>query len=446
MIKKPTLLVLLSAIVLGAAVYYFDWKRGKKETPEDDTSKPAFSLGSAGITALTISRPGQAGEVPTRFEKRDGEWQIVQPILTGADQASLEGIVGGLAAARITATEPGTPDRLKVYGLDPPLVSSEFQVQGGAKHSLLVGKRDFVGTSAYAIVDGAKDVSLVPESLLISMDKPFDVLRDHAVLHIVSGELKSFELKNATGDLAAAKEKAGWKFTKPGDAPADTSGVESLLAAISGSKMTAVVSEKPENLAQFGLDHPAITFTSVDDKGKSATLIAERKGGDDYFARDSSRPVIFRITPALYKTLSETYTDLRDKNLVHTNQDDINRAELHNADGTIIVSRKSGEQWTLEAPEDVKGKAAGAWKILTPITSARAEGVLDLAPSDIAAKVSKPAIEVTLTDKEGKKLTVSFSKPSGDFVYARTSNGPAIYKLKNEIFNELNLKGSELVF
>jgi hypothetical protein len=446
MIKKTTLFVLLSAIVLGAAVYYFDWKRGKKEKPDDDATRLAFSLGSGGITSLTLSRPTQAGEAPTRFEKRDGEWQIVQPVQTGADQASLEAIVDGIAAARITGTEPGTPDRLKVYGLDSPSMSVEFQDHGGAKHSLLLGKKDFIGVSVYAIVDGAQDVSLVPESLLVTMNKPFADLRDRAVLHMMSGELASFDLKNAAGDLAAAKEKTGWKFTKPNDSPADTSGVESLLTAISVAKASDVVSEKPENLGNYGLDRPSITFTSVDVKGKSATLIAGKKGADVYFVRDTSRPMIFRITPDFYKRLSESYTELRDKNLVHMNEDDVNRIELHNPSGTIVCSRKSADQWNLEAPEDVKGKAAGAWKVLTPIASARADEVLDHAPSDVAAKLSQPAIEVMLTDKAGKKLTVSFSKPSGDFVYARTSNGPAIYKLKNDIFNELNFKASEIVF
>ena len=34
MIKKSTLFILLGAIALGAAVYYFDWKRGQKECGE----------------------------------------------------------------------------------------------------------------------------------------------------------------------------------------------------------------------------------------------------------------------------------------------------------------------------------------------------------------------------------------------------------------------------
>ena len=45
MIKKSTLFILLGAIALGAAVYYFDWKRGQKDAEKSvaDTSKQAFA-------------------------------------------------------------------------------------------------------------------------------------------------------------------------------------------------------------------------------------------------------------------------------------------------------------------------------------------------------------------------------------------------------------------
>ena len=41
MIRKSTLVVLLAAIALGAAVYYFDWRRSQKENekPSADADK-----------------------------------------------------------------------------------------------------------------------------------------------------------------------------------------------------------------------------------------------------------------------------------------------------------------------------------------------------------------------------------------------------------------------
>jgi hypothetical protein len=57
MIKKSTLIVLLVAVIIGAAAYYFDWKRGQKEAANApaDSTKPAFTLQADDISALTIS-------------------------------------------------------------------------------------------------------------------------------------------------------------------------------------------------------------------------------------------------------------------------------------------------------------------------------------------------------------------------------------------------------
>ena len=60
MIKKSTLLVLLAAVMAGAAVYYFDWKRGQKEAENAaaDTSNPRSQLQADDISSLSDLLPG----------------------------------------------------------------------------------------------------------------------------------------------------------------------------------------------------------------------------------------------------------------------------------------------------------------------------------------------------------------------------------------------------
>src|SRR6202007_3160784 len=126
-------------IALGAAVYYFDWKRGQKEEEKSaaDASKPAFSLPAGSeIVSMVVSRPQMVGEAPVHVEKRNGTWQITQPIQSQADQHIVGAIAEAIANAHIEANEPGTPDRLKVYGLDPPVVLVTFKLQNGMEHTL----------------------------------------------------------------------------------------------------------------------------------------------------------------------------------------------------------------------------------------------------------------------------------------------------------------------
>jgi hypothetical protein len=465
MIKKSTLIVLLAAVIAGAAAYYFDWKRGQKEAENApaDSTKPAFSLKADDISALTISYPADPKSQPIHFEKQNGAWQITAPLQTGADDPSLQGIIQQLASVRVAQTEPGTPDRLKVFGLDSPVLTLDFQTQNGAKHSLRLGKKDFTGVSVYAIVDNAKDVALLPESLLVSADKPLQDLRDHSVLHFVTDDVKSFGLKNSSGELAAAKDHDVWKFTKPTTALGDGAAINALLSTVANAKTSTIVSETADGLPKYGLASPAISFSVADAKGGIATLLVGTKEGEEYFARDAARPTIFRINQDLYKTLAQNFSDMRDKKLAHFDPATITHAEIHNASGTILVTRKDETDWTFDAAgqQDEKAKqndqqkndqqkgnqqakTVSLDKLFNPLQQVTSEEIFDRPTPELLSKLAKPAFEAILTDKNGKVLKVEISKESGGFVYGRSSEAPTIYKLKPQILTGLDLKPSDL--
>lgn len=448
MIKKSTLIVLLCAAVLAGGVYYWTNKHASKGAEAASSSKPAFAVKAADITSITVSRPANSGSAPIQMVKENGAWRIVKPVETDADQPSVNGIADGLAAALVSGTEPGSADRLKAFGLDPGSVSIEFEAQGGAKHTLLLGDKDFTGDSVYGLADNGKAVDLLPDSLLVSADKSLEDLRDRSVLRVESESLAGFELKNASGEIAAAKESSGWTLTKPADKPADTDTVSQFVAGISSARMESVASETPDNPGKYGLAPAAITLETSDAKGNKQTLEVGKKDGDNYFARDMSRPMIFRINGDLYKKLSEKFDDFRDKTVLHFSADDINQLEVHNSSGTIVVSRKEAgkEDWVFNEPDSEKGKTAASWKVFSPIEGARAEELIDHAPADVTAALAKPAIEVILTGKDGKKITLEVSKPGKDFAYARTSAGATIFKMKKEFYDDLNFTPAQALF
>lgn len=443
-IKKTTLIVLGIAIVLGGAVYYFDWKRGTQGKSE--ALKRAYAIQASDVVSLTLSHPARPSDPTIRFVKRGGTWQIVEPIETGADQPTVDGIVDQIAGAEVSQTEPGTPDRLKAYGLDPPQAWLELRLANGAKYTLLVGSKTFAGDSVYAIIDGAQNVSLLSELLSTSTARNLDTLRDRSVLHLDSAQVASFAIKNPSGEVAAAKEHDQWKITKPVDALASQDAVDSLLQAVSTATMSSVASEKPDDLAHYGLVSPAISFTATDSKGVQSTLLVGKKDGAAYFARDVSRPMIFRVSEDVYQKLTQKFADLRDKRIVHADSADIQQLQIRNASGSISLSRKTGspDDWVFDVPADQKGKPASSWKMLDPLIGLSAEDVIDHPAPSLLAQVANPVVTAVLTDKNGKALTIRVSKASGDFVYAQASDSASLYKLKKDVLDSLNVKASDL--
>jgi hypothetical protein len=443
MIKKPTLIVLVCAAILGGVYYLVQWRSQKAEKASTDTFKPAFTVQASDITSLTVARPAKPEDAAIRLSKETGNWKVVQPVETSADGSVVDTSCDNLTSAKITQSEPYAPDRLKAFGLDPAKVSVEFQTKNGAKHTLLIGDKVFDGSSVYAIIDGGKSVSVLPDSVLTSTDKSLDGWRDHTVLHVTSSQVPSFTLKNSSGDMALSKTKDQWTFSKPVDTRADQDSVDALLTAVQNAKFTNVASEKPEDLSKYGLANPAVNVTATDDTGKKFTLEVGKKDGNDYFARDTSRPMIFHVNSDLYTQLTKTVADLRDKKVLHADAADLNRIEIHDDHGTLVAS-KSGDNWKIDSPDAQKGKTAASYKLVDPMTNLRADQVLDHPGGDVTSKLAKPAIEITLTDKNKKTTTLRVSKPAGDVVYAQSSDSPATYKLKKQDFDNLNVDPSSV--
>jgi hypothetical protein len=444
MIKKSTFIVLVCAAVLGGAFYFLNKKHEKDVSALLDSSKPAFTFSSADVTGMTVSHPAKPDVPAVRMEKSNGNWKIVQPVDTAADSSVVDGSLSSLTFARSTQTEPGTPDRLKAFGLDPAKVSVTFQLKSGPKHTLAIGEKVFDGDSVYAVADGSNTVLLLPGSVLTSADKTLDDWRDHAVLHITSNQVKSFTIKNGSSELAATKTKDQWNFTKPTVGRGDKDSIDSLLSSVQNAKFTNVASETPDDLGKYGLANPAVTFTSTDDTGKQSTVVIGKKDGTDYFARDLSRPMIFHVNSDFDTQVTKSFADLRDKKVIHVDAADVTRIEIHNEHGDIAVNSKGNDMWVIESPANLKGKNAPSSMLFDPLNALSSDKIIDHPPASITAKLAKPAIEVTLTFKDKKTVTVRFSKPEADVVYGQVSGDPAIYTLKKPDYDPLNYEASSL--
>lgn len=447
MIRKSTLLILLVAILLGAGVFYYQKKHPASDTSStaSDVSKPLFpSVQSADIQSISVQHL-PAAEPAIQIARSGDGWQITQPLNTPADSSAVQGIADGLASVGTTQWEPGTPDRLKAYGLDPGTLQVQFTLKNGATHKILLGNKDFSGNSVYALVDSNQAVSLVPDSLLTSADKTADDLRDHSVLHVDADQVAGVDLKNSSGDTVLKKSATGWSMTHPYAGNADADAVSALLSAVANGKMTAVASETPDNLGKYGLAAPSVTLTVTDDIGKSSTLIVGKQQDKDYFARDTSRPTVFRIDGDLYKKLAQGPSDLLDKTPLHVDESDINQIEITDTNGSMSASRSgTSENWLMQSPDAQKGKAASAWKIFSVISGLHADEVIEKPTPDELASLAHPAYQLTLTDNSGKKRTLKVSKESGDFVYGQSSDSPAVFKFKKASLNDLNITPADL--
>src|SRR5207302_1169405 len=414
--KRSTGIVFLVAVALAAFVYFYEVRRKPAGDTSSASSKPAFSLTSSDVKQIKIQRAGAA----MNFERKSDGWYMTQPRSLRAETSALDGIASELSFVSVDRTFPATPDNLNSFGLKDPTVTLDFTLNNGTSHEMRFGSKDFSASSIYALIDDGKQISLMADSLYTNANKPPGDFRDHSLTTVAAADANFFDLVNSSGEVSGAKKDNNWTLSKPRAVGGDRSKIDALLSAVGTGKITKFVSDTNTGLAKYGLDNPAVRFQAKLVDGKSVQLAVGKKEGSDYYARDPSRPGVFEINDNLFSILSDKYIDLRDKQIVHLMPDDVTRAEVHNLNGAFACVKGSGSGLVLEqaATTTADGKAPAASPacpdLISELGEDQADEVYDNPPASVSKELAKPAVQITITDKNGKKSQLVFSGITGD--------------------------------
>ena len=117
---------------------------------------------------------------------------------------------------------------------------------------------------------------------------------------------------------------------------------------------------------------------------------------------------------------------------------DITEIELKRPDGTVRLKRE-GEDWQLLEPVRTRGSRPTADEVLANVLTAKIDREIDPNPKSPADfGLDKPAAEMVLTLKDGKKLglTLGAKNPTGVWVYAREQGKPAVFVLGESVLRD----------
>jgi hypothetical protein len=437
--KRSTLILLLVAAVASAVIYFIEIRPGKSRDEEPDKTRSAFKFNREDVASIKLFRGGQTIDL----ENQNNKWVITQPVNAAADESVLNSLIGDLVSARIDRDFAPEGGDLKQYGLSEPAVKLEVKLKNGETHRVEIGAKDAIGVSAYAKIDGSQNVALLPVGLLNDSDKSLNDLRDRSVLGATQYELSSVKIVNESGSYELEKKESEWNIKSPVAGPADESEVSSMLADITGAKATEIVSENVDDPAKYGLDKSKISITARLTTGGERTVAIGSKVDENYYAKVSDRPQLLKIDTLLHNKLNTKLASLRSKQFVKLDRDELTKVYIKNSNVTLVAEKK-GDKWMVVEPAAKKDKEASTFKIFTPLET-RATDVLDKPSGAIAAKIAKPAVEVRLTDKNGKTTILRISSADGENVYVKVEGRPEIYKVEKSLLDGLNFKADEAV-
>ncbi|MGH9937741.1 MAG: DUF4340 domain-containing protein [Blastocatellia bacterium] len=437
--KRSTLILLLVAAVASAAIYFIEIKPGKPRDEKPDEGRSAFKFSREDVAGISLTRKSET----VKLENQNNKWVITEPISAAADESALNSLVGDLVSARIERDFAPSGGDLKQYGLSEPAVKLEVKLKNGGTHRVELGSKDQIGVSAFAKIDGSQNVALIPIGLLNNSDKSLNDLRDRSVLGATQYELSSVKIVNESGGYELEKKESEWNIKSPVEGRADESQVSSLLADLTGAKAAEIVSENVDDPAKYGLDKSKISLTTRLATGAERTITVGSKVDENYYAKVSDRPQLIKVDKSFYDKLDTKLATLRSKQFVKFNRDDLTKVYIKNPNVTLVAEKKD-DKWLVTAPADKKDKEASTFKIFTPLETQATE-VLDKPAGAIAAKLAKSAVEVRLTDKNGKTTILKISSADGDDVYVKVEGRPEVYKVGKSLLDGLSFKADEAV-
>ncbi len=250
-----------------AKIYLTDigFQAGTNKRVNDFRDKTILSFKPDNIVALALHGPGGGVEL----QKRDGQWQIDQPVATRADDAVVTTLLTtmlGLRAERFVSDAPTAAD-LATYGLDNP--TREIVLLDGAKKEMRLQFGTETETGLYVKLADRTSTFIVGNWAARDLGKSLGELREKTLLEFDPAAVGSIQVQRADGETFTLVNKDGTWSLDGAEGAVEAAKIKTFVDALSRLKGHRVLSDKAGEIPNFGLDHPVLSV-SVTGKDGSA--------------------------------------------------------------------------------------------------------------------------------------------------------------------------------
>lgn len=428
--------LLIAAIVLAAlsgALYWSNHHPASESTTKasSDTAPKILSLNQDDITRISIWKKG--GDQTDLAKNGAGKWQITAPKALGADPEAVSSLlfaVSSLNSERLIDEKAGD---LNQYGLAQPTLKLDVTTKDNKAHQVLLGDSTPTGNGVFAKLEGDPRVFTIASYNKTSLDKNAGDLRDKRLLTADFDKVSQIELATKKQSLTFSRNKQEWQILKPKPLRADNFQVEEIVRKLKEAKMESSASDADgkKAAAAFVSGSPVATAKVTDAAGTQELQI--RKAKDDYYAKSTILEGVYKVPSDVGTGLDKTLDDFRNKKLFDFGYEEPGKIELRDGAKAYFLT-KGGQDW---------------WSDGKKMDSSSVQALIDKVRGLSASKFpdtgySAPAIEVSVTSNEGKRVEkVSIAK-SGDHFIAKRENEPSLYELDSSSITELQKAAAEM--
>ena len=422
--------LLIAAVVLAAltgALYWSNRHPASENTTKAslDTPPKILSLKQEDISKIEIKKKG--GEELDLAKGDGGKWQITAPKPLGADQeavGSLLSTVSSLNSDRLVDDKAGD---LSQYGLAQPSLELDVTAKDVKPQKLYLGDTTPAGNAVFAKLDGDPRVFTIATYNKSSIDKTANDLRDKRLLTLDFDKLSQVELITKKQDITFGRNKQEWQIVKPRPLRADNFQVEEIVRKVREAKMDVSTADADAKKAAAAFASGTQVATAKLTDSAATQELQIHKSKDDYYAKSTALPGIFKVPSDVGQGLDKNVDDFRNKKLFDFGFDDPGKVEIHDGAKAYFLT-KGGQDWF----------SADSKKMDAPNVQSLIDKIRELSASKFAdSGFTTPAIELTVTSNDGKRVEKVLISKSGDNYIAKRENEPALYQLDSSSVTDL---------
>jgi hypothetical protein len=437
-------LAIVSAIfaALLSWVYFYEIKGEKKREEAAEKQKKVFQFEEKDVKQLTIKNP--EGEFVLQKDKDN--WQLIKPLASKADKSSADSLASDIASAKSERTIEEAGLNFKNFGLEPPPVKLTAKLNDGKSYELELGDKDFSSSSVFARIPGQKRVLVLSSSLHTDATKKLFDFRDKNVLEFQRDQLKAMNVLTKGKEYSFEKASDDWLVKKPFEARGDNTEINSIVSDLEFARAEEFV-DSPAALKTYGLASPAVRVDLLLGENRARkTLAVGNKVDSNYYAKDDSRDVVFKIKEDLFKKLDFDAAKIRDKKVVRLERSNIKQVDVKLSDKEFSFFRGNDDKWKMSKPAGHQGKYVTEYKIFWPLEDLEGKELIDNANlKEPKYGFDNPAAQIRLVDKNSKATEVVLGKTDKDQVFVKTNSGTTVYKVDKKILDDLNFKADDIL-
>jgi hypothetical protein len=431
--------LIAAAIVLAALAGTLYWSNHRK--PASDSVSASSSSSTVKVISL---KQDDISKLEVKIKSGDdvvlnrvgaSSWKITSPKPLMADQDPVSTILYNLSPMDGATVIDEKPTDLKQFGLAEPEAQVSATEKDGKTHTVVVGDDTPTGDSAYVMLSGDPKVYSVPKNTKTSFDKGLKDLRDKRLLPVDYDKLTSVEVSGPKVHLTFASQDGKWTVRNPTDMRGDTSKLENVIEKLRTATMdpSTPETEKKQAASSFASGTPIATVKATDASG-TQELQVRKSGKDAYYAKATAMDGVFKVSSQLGDAVDKNTEDFREKRVFDVAENTPDKVEFHDGTKAYYLTR-SGEDWW--SGDGKKMDAVSVEDFLRPIRS--------MSASKFAASgFSIPAMTLTVTYQDGKRVEKADFSKSGDAYIAKREDGPTLYQLDAKSVEDLQKGASGL--